>query len=243
MNNQQMSFDFIADVKYSIGNFIVFNENIDAFYYLNKEFDDGIPENHVVFLSGERKCGKTHLGQIWKQKHNAKNINIREFYKVSFDKFIVKLNDLIDSFDYYVFDNFPADIAEDKFLFLLNTIITNNSNILIISECDFKDKTIKLKDLKSRIDASAHLKIAILSKDIKPMLINKLFADKQIFIDGSVLKYLNENLPTNYGIIFDFVENIFSNLNSSKRILNINFIKEQMGIENSLKVPDNTAKL
>ena len=229
MNNRQMNFDFIVDVKYSIGNFIVFNENIDAFCYLNKEFDDGTPENPIVFLSGEKKCGKTHLGQIWKQKHNAKNLNIYEYYKADFDDFIVKLNDLIDSFDYYLCDDFPADIDEDKFLFLLNTIITNNSNVLIISDCDFRNKIIKLKDLKSRIDAATHLKIDALSKDIKPMLINKLFADRQVFIDGSVLKYLNENLPTNYGSIFNFVENIFKNLNSGKRMLNIGFVKEQVG--------------
>lgn len=232
MNNKQMNFDFIVDVKYSIGNFIVFNENIDAFCYLNKNFEeDYTPKNHVVFLSGERKCGKTHLGQIWKQKHNAKNLSIYEYYKVNFDNFIIKLNGLIDSFDYYLCDNFPVDIDEDKFLFLLNTIITNNSNILIISDCDFKDKTVKLKDLESRINASTHLKIDVLSKDIKPMLINKLFADKQIFIDGSVLKYLNENLPTNYGSIYDFVENTFNNLNSSNKVLNVNFIKEQINGE------------
>ena len=224
---RQMSFDFIADVKYSINNFIVSNENIDAFCYLNKDLND-LPKNYIIFLSGESKCGKTHLGQIWKQKYNAKNINICEFNKLSFDEFIIKLNSLIDSFDYYVFDNFPEDIEEDKFLFILNTIILNNSNILIISSCDFRHKTIVTKDLKSRVDASVHLKIDSLSKDIKPMFINKLFADKQIFIDGSILKYLNENLPTNYYSIFDFVENTINNLNSSQRALNLNFIKEQI---------------
>ena len=225
--NKQMTFDFVTNINYSVGNFIVSCGNIDAFCYLNEDFEeDYLFKNNVIFLSGESKCGKTHLGQIWKQKHNANNIDINSLIKMDFTRFISEFDNLINVFDYYLIDNFPEDISEDKFLFILNTVMTKNSNILIISRRNLKDISININDLKSRINAATHLKIDSLSKDMKPMLINKLFADKQIFIDGVILKYLDENLNTNYSVIFNFVEKIYSELISSKDKLNLKFVKK-----------------
>lgn len=229
--NNQLSFEFLTNTNYSIDNFIVFNENIEAFYYLNSDNEDeNIAYNQIVFLSGEKKCGKTHLALIWKQNHNAKVIDINSISNLEFDIFIKEIGSLIDEFDYYLIDNFPEKIDEDKFFYLLNTILLNNSKVLIVCEKDISKKEFKFPDLKSRINAAMHLRIKNLSKDIKPMLINKLFADKQIFINGRILEYLNNELTTNYNLIYNCINIICKEFNGSK--LNLNILKNFLSNSN-----------
>lgn len=220
--NNQLSFEFLTNTNYSIDNFIVFNENIEAFYYLNSDKEDeNIFYNQIVFLSGEKKCGKTHLALIWKQNHNAKVIDINSISNLEFDIFIKEVGSLIEKFDYYLIDNFPERIDEDKFFYLLNTILLNNSSVLLVCENDISKKEFKFPDLKSRISAAIHLRIKNLSKDIKPMLINKLFADKQIFINGKILEYLNNELPTNYNSIYNYIDMVSKEFNGQKLSLSI----------------------
>ena len=58
------------------------------------------------------------------------------------------------------------------------------------------------------------------------MFIVKLFADRQININGDVLKYLTKKLDTNYNVIFNFVKNIDDILVSDKNKINLKLIKE-----------------
>lgn len=223
---QQLGFGFLDEDNYNINNFIVFNENKEAYYFLNKNKEDENILNHqIIFLSGERKCGKTHLGQIWKQKHNAKNINYKSF-ELNLDDFMEHIGNNIEKFDYYLLDNLNDKVDENKLFYLLNTILNNNSAILIISEFNILKSKLKLKDLKSRINSAVHLKIKKLSKEIKTMLIIKLFADKQISVNGEVLKYLTKKLTTNYEYINNYINKISNEILENKKRITLNYIKE-----------------
>ncbi|MDR1495148.1 MAG: hypothetical protein LBI29_03920, partial [Rickettsiales bacterium] len=204
---QQMTFDFLVEENYSTGNFIVFGGNIEAFCTLNRakeDTDDGL-DNQITFLSGEEKCGKTHLGQIWKHNHNANTLDLSELQGLKFEEFIQKIGNVIEKFEYYLVDNFPRNIEDDKFFYLLNTLMINNSSVLIVSGEDLGRRHSKIKDLESRLRGGTILKIGKLTSDAKPMLINKLFADKQIYVRGDVLKYLNGKLGASYRDVFNGV--------------------------------------
>lgn len=225
---KQLGFDFLYNNdRYNANNFIVFDSNEEAYYFLNKNKDEeNILKHQLIFLSGEKKCGKTHLGMIWKQKHNAKNINFEELFKLDLNDFISKVNNTIEQFDYYLLDNLKENFNEEKLFYLLNTILNNNSSILIISEFNIFKKTIKLKDLKSRIHSGINLKIKHLSKNIKNMFIIKLFSDRLIYVNGDVLKYLVKKLDTNYLNIYNFVTTIDNTLVEDGNKLNLKFIKD-----------------
>ena len=206
---KQLGFNFLNEDNYNINNFIVFDSNIEAYYFLNKnKEDENILDNQLIFLSGERKCGKTHLGCIWKQKHNAKTLNYKELFLLKIEDFVVKVNNCIEKFDYYLLDDLGDDFEEDKLFYLLNTVLINNSAILIISQQNIFKKKIRLKDLKSRISSAVNLKIKKLLKSVKTMLLVKLFSDKQISANGEVLKYLTKKLPNDYWSVCDFVDKV-----------------------------------
>jgi chromosomal replication initiation ATPase DnaA len=223
---QQLGFDFLNEDNYNINNFIVFNGNLEAFYFLSRDKDDeNILNNQILFLNGEEKCGKTYLAMIWKQKHNAKLINANNLINTNFDDFVKYIGNVIEKFEYYVLDNMNENISEDKFFYLLNTILNNSSVILVVSEFDFMKRVFKLEDLGSRIKSAVHLKIKKLSKEIKPMLLIKLFSDRQISIGGDVLKYLNKHLKTKYKDVCNFVELVSGECLGDKRKINLNLIK------------------
>lgn len=224
---KQLGFEFLNENDYNINNFIVFESNEEAYYFLNKDkYDENILTNQLIFLYGEKKCGKTHLSMIWKQKHNAKRIDYNELFSLSIDDFIKRINDTIEKFDYYLIDGVGKDINEEKFFYLLNYIINNNSAILIISEYNFFKKKFHLKDLKSRINSGVNLRIKKLQKNIKTMFIVKLFSDKQIAPNGEILKYLTKKLETKYETIFNFVNDINVELNNKKQRLTLKLVKE-----------------
>lgn len=224
---RQLGFDFLNEDNYNINNFIPFSENKEAFYFLNRsKEDENFLEHQVIFLTGGRKCGKTHLGQIWKQKHNAKNINYNEIFKLNTDDFVHYIGVNIEKYDYYLLDNLDKNFDEDKMFYLINTVLNNSSDILIISNFNILKKRFKIKDLKSRVNSAIHLKIKKLSKEIKTMLIIKLLADNQISLSGDILKYLTKKLKTDYEVVYNFVDMLVDKIGENGGKVNLNFVKK-----------------
>ncbi len=224
---RQLGFDFLNEDNYNINNFIPFGENEEAFYFLNRsKEDENILEHQIIFLTGGRKCGKTHLGQIWKQKHNAKNINYEEIFKLELDDFINYIGNNIEKYDYYLLDNLDENFDENKLFHLINNVLNNNSNILIISNFNILSKKFKIKDLKSRVNSAIHLKIKKLSKEIKTMLIIKLLADNQISLNGEILKYLTKKLKTDYEYIYNFIDKLVDKITENGGKINLISVKE-----------------
>ncbi|MDR2777223.1 MAG: hypothetical protein LBB24_00410 [Rickettsiales bacterium] len=222
---QQMTFDFQLEENYNVNNFIVFSGNREAFCVLNRTGDEEDLSIRIIFLSGEEKCGKTHLGRIWKNNHNAKVIDLSILGKLEFEEFVPRVGSIIEKLDFYLIDDFPEDIEDDKFFYLLNTVMANNSSILIISRECIDRRHRSTMDLESRIRGGICLRIGKLTTDAKPMLINKLFADRQIYVNGDVLKYLNEKLSTNYREVYDRIGEIIIKMSESGQRLTSNFLK------------------
>lgn len=212
---KQLLFDFFVNDCYNLDNFIVNDSNSEAYDFLNNN------ENHqIVFLNGEEKSGKTYLTTIWKQKYNAKNININELNSLDFDDYIKKINELIEQFDYYIVDELDNNFNEEKLFYFLNLILNNNSFVLITSKFNIFKKKIHLKDLISRIKSAANLSIKKFPKKTKQIFIVKLLTDKGLSVTDDVVKYLCKKLPNNYKIICNTIDNI-----AAKKVINVKEIK------------------
>ena len=153
---KQLEFDFFDNIDcYNINNFIINSSNFNAYNYLTN-LDN---KDHFIFLSGEDKSGKTYLSLIWKQLVNARNIDFNTLNSLSFDDFIESINSIIEPFDYYILDDLPSNFNEEKLFYILNSILNNNSIILITSNFNIFKKKILLKDLQSRVKSGINLKI------------------------------------------------------------------------------------
>lgn len=205
---KQFEFNFYENEDiYNPNSFIIYNENIEAYYYLNQDNIPFLDKSQIIFLTGEKKSGKTYLGHIWKQRHNAKFINYDNF-KLAFENFSINISKNIEYYEYYILDNFENNFDEEKLFFLLNLILQKHSQILIITNFNIKRRKILLNDLKSRINSAIFLNIKNLSKEIKPMFIIKLFNDNNVKISGQNLKFLVSKLPNNYEKIYLIINNL-----------------------------------
>jgi chromosomal replication initiation ATPase DnaA len=221
---KEMEFNFFEKDEYNASNFIIYNENIEAFYYLNQDLEN--VNYSAIFLTGAKKSGKTYISKIWKQKHNAKYIDYNILELESFEKFVDEVANKVEVFDCYLIDDFGINFKEDRLLFLLNYVAEKHSKLLIVSDFEFNKVKIKLKDLKSRINSSIFLKIKKLPKEIKPMFILKLFNDKKIPIPSGVLKFLLQKLPNDYEKICDFVRIICCNVRENGEKLTLEYVKK-----------------
>ena len=213
---KQLEFDFFENIDcYNINNFIINSSNFNAYNYLTN------PDNkdHFIFLSGEDKSGKTYLSLIWKQLVNARNIDFNTLNSLSFDDFIESINSIIEPFDYYILDDLPSNFNEEKLFYILNSILNNNSIILISSNFNIFKKKILLKDLQSRVKSGINLKIGKFCKETKYIYIAKLLSDNKLFLNEDIMKYLVRKLPNNYKDLYFKVEEIVDFSSSNKIIL------------------------
>lgn len=210
---KQLEFDFFDNIDcYNINNFIINSSNFNAYNYLTN-LDN---KDHFIFLSGEDKSGKTYLSLIWKQLVNARNIDFNTLNSLSFDDFIESINSIIEPFDYYILDDLPSNFNEEKLFYILNSILNNNSIILITSNFNIFKKKILLKDLQSRVKSGINLKIGKFCKETKYIYIAKLLSDNKLFLNEDIMKYLVRKLPNNYKDLYFKVEEIVDFSSSNK---------------------------
>lgn len=210
---KQLEFDFFDNIDcYNINNFIINSSNFNAYNYLTN-LDN---KDHFIFLSGEDKSGKTYLSLIWKQLVNARNIDFNTLNSLSFDDFIESINSIIEPFDYYILDDLPSNFNEEKLFYILNSILNNNSIILITSNFNIFKKKILLKDLQSRVKSGINLKIGKFCKETKYIYIAKLLSDNKLFLNEDIMKYLIRKLPNNYKDLYFKVEEIVDFSSSNK---------------------------
>lgn len=210
---KQLEFDFFDNIDcYNINNFIINSSNFNAYNYLTN-LDN---KDHFIFLSGEDKSGKTYLSLIWKQLVNARNIDFNTLNSLSFDDFIESINSIIEPFDYYILDDLPFNFNEEKLFYILNSILNNNSIILITSNFNIFKKKILLKDLQSRVKSGINLKIGKFCKETKYIYIAKLLSDNKLFLNEDIMKYLVRKLPNNYKDLYFKVKEIVDFSSSNK---------------------------
>lgn len=225
---RQLIFDFLEEKeKYSFDDFIILNENREAYSILiEDDYNDYIQKN-VILLSGPEKSGKTYLANLWKIKKNAKVLNYNSFLKLSEEQFTNQLSSIIESYDYYIIDNFECkNINEQKLFHLLNIIYEMHSKLLIVCNKDIANYKFKINDLKSRINAGIKIKIKELSEDDKNIMILRFLSNKKINLSRQAIRYIEKISPDTFKKIYDFINKLDLKAKEEKKKITIPFIKK-----------------
>ena len=206
---KQSFFKFIKKENYSSQNFIVSKSNSSANILLQNNF-----VNNII-LKGPKKCGKTHLGLIWKNKNNAIEYQL-EIYELIFQK---KINIFID--------NFFLNLDEEKMFHLVNHCFNNNLKILISTDKSIVNHKFKYADLKSRLMTFNLLEINEPDDELIYNLLLKLLYDRQIIIKNEeIFDYIVKRINRTYDDIYKFVSKIDKLSLEKKKKLTIPLIKE-----------------
>ena len=173
--------------------------------------------NKAAVLFGESKSGKSHLGNIWLEKSNAKLINIED------DNLEKTVNDrnnyLIDNFSYI------KPHHENIILDIFNKCLFNNKFILFLCDTDIKIN-FNIKDLESRFSSILSTTINKPDDQIIEVIIIKFFSDNQVLISKDVIKYLSSRLDRSYKELYKSLEKINSISLKNKQKITIPFLRE-----------------
>jgi chromosomal replication initiation ATPase DnaA len=211
----QLTFKFPFKTSYYKKDFYVSSNNFAA-YRLIESWPSW--PGRCINIFGPKGCGKTHLAIILKEKINSLIVKASELNNSTLNTLKAKKCLIIDDYN--------KNIDEKLLYSTLNQINQSNQYIVINSLIPAKKISIKLKDLKSRIESFIDLGIELPTDDLLRVIVTKSFSDKQIKVNVKILEYILKNIDRSYENVFKFIKDIDSESLSTGKSININLIKK-----------------
>ena len=154
-------------------------------------------------LSGPAASGKTHLGRIWAKQTNAFFLDAKTL-KISDVDRIATTPLAIDN----VSEMNAVSELEEALFHVHNLLQERKLPFLLIGTGSPKFWNISLPDLNSRIQGARNAQINEIDEKLFPLLMAKLFADRQMYPSPDVFEYLNRRIDRSFSSINNIVEKI-----------------------------------
>ncbi len=144
--------------------------------------------SHAVLLVGPEGSGKSHLVEVWRQKSGAERVAAGELAEPAIPTQLAA--------GALAVEDAPGPELDEKALFhLLNYASQQNAFVLITSNRHPSQWPIKIPDLLSRLKALSAVELGAPSDDLLRGVLVKLFTDRQLAVDESVISYLLVRMP------------------------------------------------
>ena len=204
LNQQILKFDY--DQNFKDQDFYVSNSNEHSFSLLNSwpKWD-----KNFINLIGEKFSGKSHLINIFLEKHRGIKINAEDIN-----------NDFLQQIKIY----------ENLLFTLINIIDQDNKYLIVTSKIPIVDFKFKLNDLNSRSTNFILSQIEKPGDDLIYALILKNLSDRQISIDQKLIEFIIKRIDRTYGKISDFIYKIDEISLKRKKPIDFKIIKEALEV-------------
>lgn len=137
---------------------------------------------NVAVLAGPTGSGKSHMAEIWAEKANAGVCRMSDLQIVS---------STISGHECLVLENaYAGDIDEEALFHVFNRLKSGGASLLITSREFPVGWQLKLPDLISRIRTAHVVELAEPDDMLLSGILVKLFADRQLQIEHSLIDYL-----------------------------------------------------
>ncbi|WP_310619968.1 P-loop NTPase family protein [Flexibacterium corallicola] len=152
----------------------------------------------IVLLAGPTGAGKTHLVNAWQEVSGAHIVKAPQLYQFSPSELAeagpVAIEDLHEGFD------------EKSLFHLFNAIRLNGQTMLLTSRTWPHAFNLQLPDLASRFRAATPIEIAEPDDMLLRMVMTKLFADRQVSVDHSLIEFLILRIERSLSAVGHIVE-------------------------------------
>ena len=163
---------------------------------------DGWPQwpSPVVVLAGPTGSGKSHLGAIWQEMSGAIAVDRRE---------VGEADAVADKGAALFIDDADAGGLDETGLFhAVNAVRAANSHMLLTARRFPAAWGVDLPDLASRLKAAATVEIREPDDILLSGVIAKLFADRQVEVEPSVVQYLVRRIERSLATAIRVVEKL-----------------------------------
>lgn len=144
--------------------------------------------HYGVVLSGAAGSGKSHLLEVWSQATEARLIRADEIGQIAPEELMTG--------GALALDDAPGKALDERGLFhLLNLTRQTGGHVLIASDSDPASWQVTLPDLATRLKALAVVRLEPPDDALLRGVMVKLFADRQLAVEESVISYLMLRMP------------------------------------------------
>jgi chromosomal replication initiation ATPase DnaA len=150
-----------------------------------------------LVLIGPEGSGKTHLVEVWRQMSGARRLVAGG---VSGDPQVL----IADASAVIVEDCGPG-LDETAMFHLLNRVEQAGADILLTARTEPRSWRIGLSDLVSRLSRIPVVKLERPDDLLLQAVMMKLFADRQVTVEASVLRYLAMRVERSFAAVRDMV--------------------------------------
>jgi len=217
LNQQILKFDYEQNFKDQ--DFYVSNSNEHSFSLLTSwpKWD-----KNFINLIGEKFSGKSHLINIFLEKHRGIKINAEDINNDFLQKIKIYENIIIEDLN---------EKINEKLLFtLINIIDQDNKYLIATSTIPIVDFKFKLNDLNSRSTNFILSQIEKPGDDLIYALILKNLSDRQISMDQKLIEFIIKRIDRSYGKISDFIYKIDEISLKRKKPIDFKIIKEALEV-------------
>lgn len=148
-----------------------------------------------VLLTGPEGSGKTHLGEIWRSRSEA---------VLAADDFAVALGEAHSA----LVEDIDGGIDEPGLFHLLNQARERRGFVLMTSRTPLAALDLTLPDLVSRLRAAHAVELGPPDDELLRRVLAKLFADRQLEVDFSVVDYLVRRMERSFAAARLLVERL-----------------------------------
>lgn len=184
---KQLTFDLPVRESRARGDFFVSDANALAVARLDAT--DTWPNGKLV-LVGPEGSGKSHLGQVWADTHEAETFEVSRVADLDVTALksavVLELGAVWDS------------SAEEALFHLHNHMMANGLPLLMLARTPPAQWKITLPDLKSRMTATDSVRIEGPDDALLAAVLVKQFADRQLSVSPAVISWLVTHMDRSF---------------------------------------------
>ncbi len=164
-------------------------------------------------IAGPEGSGKSHLASIWADASGARVVSARSLHTAM-------LPDALATGALVVEDCVSGAIDERALFHLLNLVREEGSYLLLTARTAPAAWPVSLPDLASRLRALPVIPVSMPDDALLRAVMVKLFADRQLAVDESLVAYLLARLDRSFGALQDAVQTLDREALQRKRPVN-----------------------
>lgn len=220
MNINQYILPLSPHELYHLDDFILSSSNEQAYNALDNwpATWGHLPYANSLLLKGPESSGKTYLAKIWQVKSQGYIFKKNENFKLS----------VIEAHSSFIIEDTESWDAE-LLLHYFNSIHGSGKYLLLTTACIHNN--FSLKDIESRINSIATVKIEAPDDDLLKIFLFKLFSQASIRSSMQVQNYLLSRLPRKFNEIINFMNEINEFSLSNKKNLTLPLIKTYLDLK------------